>query len=120
MKRRPGCVPTAPEGSGVRSAERLARYFASASPVGGGPEGGVESLTGRAWILIRFPEGENDGVCARCAGFISCRYARALDWLRHDLLRARFRPDQDVLRRRIIGCDLLQLAAQEGRLPAEA
>jgi len=33
----------------------------------------------------------------------------------HDFFRARLGPDQDVLGRRVVGRDLVQLAAQEGR-----
>src|SRR6266699_1786431 len=47
-------------------------------------------------------------------------YARALDWLRHDFLRTRLGPDQNVLGRGVVGRDLVQLAAQEGRGPSEA
>src|SRR5256886_15150443 len=47
-------------------------------------------------------------------------YARAFHWFRHDFLRARLGPDQNVFGWRVVGRDLVQLAAQEGRGPPEA
>src|SRR2546426_12384294 len=47
-------------------------------------------------------------------------HERTPAWFRHPVLRPRFRADQDVLHRRVVGRDQLQLAAQEGRRASEA
>src|SRR4029077_12930944 len=92
----------------------------------------------RSWSIVdrkrtawQSPQPAQDGpslasvVISRCgrsdAHPIASRpYARAFHWFRHDFLRARLGPDQDVFGRRVVGRDLVQLAAQERRGPSEA
>src|SRR6266487_2434749 len=140
MKRRPGAAATDPEGSGVRSAERLAREVLSASS-GGGEAGGVGGVGGFGFTVVVHCRPKARLVAIRAAGagwtlpragsnilrpslvrspFHHRPYARAFHWFRHDFLRARLGPDQDVFGWRVVGRDLVQLAAQEGRGPSEA
>src|SRR5256885_539806 len=113
MKRRPAPFSGAsvPDGSGVRSGGRLAREGLSASSEGGrvgvmvvvhgSPRRRAEALGGEpdphgpasAQVLILTLVGN------RVHPSIEWAYGRALDWLRDDFLRPRFRADQDVFGR---------------------
>src|SRR5574341_2015509 len=91
-----GAATGPPKGSGVASSLRLARYALSAS----GFFGGRFAAMGRA-SYHRL-------------------YERTCNWVRDPLVRAGFRAHQAVFLRRILRRHLVQLAAQEVRLPPES